>query len=442
MTVVAGTDFSNSARDAARAAAAIAKRLGTPLKLVHVLDELGAEATLAKDQGFVFDGQRSALEHHAEELRRAFDVEVDAVLLAGDAERTLAAVAEQSKAELLVVSSLGDAKPHAWLVGSVAERAAQLCTVPTVLVRDGERLVAWARGERTLKVMVGVELSSASRSALHFAARLRKVAPCDLTVVQVVWPLGEHLRLGVPLPIPADHLRPELEGPLVRDLRAWVGALPGEGATSLLVSPGYSRVDAHLAALAAEHDADLLVVGAHRRSQVARLWQGSVSRGVLHQATCSVASVPAERDTIDERDLTQLGRLLVPTDLSPLSNRALATAYGVVASGGTVHLLHVVEDGKGGDLALAQARLRELAPAAALARGVRTEVEVLEHKEPFLAITQAAARLGADAICMATHGRSGLSQLALGSQAQQVVARAHCPVLLVPPERAASERSF
>ena len=442
MTVVAGTDFTNSARDAARAAAAIAKRLDTPLKLVHVLDELGAEATLAKDQAFVFDGQRSALDHQAEELRRAFGVVVEPVLIAGDAERTLAAVAEQSHAELLVVSSLGDAKPHGWLVGSVAERAAQLCAVPTVVVRDGERVVVWARGDRPLKVVVGVDLSTASRAALHFAARLRKVAPCDVTVVQVVWPLGEHLRLGVPLPIPADHLRAELEGPLVRDLRAWVGALPGEGATSLLISPGYSRVDAHRAARAAEHDADLLVVGAHRRSQVARLWQGSVSRGALHQATCSVASVPAGKEAVDERDLTSLSRLLVPTDLSPLSNRALATAYGVVASGGTVHLLHVVEPEAAGELALARARLRELVPAAALARGVRTEVEVVEHKDPSVAVSQAAARLGADAICMATHGRSGLSKVALGSQAQQVLSRAHCPVLLVPPERAASERLF
>jgi nucleotide-binding universal stress UspA family protein len=40
-----------------------------------------------------------------------------------------------------------------------------------------------------------------------------------------------------------------------------------------------------------------------------------------------------------------------------------------------------------------------------------------------------------DVICMATHGRSGLSQALLGSQAQEVVKRCRQPVLLVPPER-------
>ena len=41
MTVVCGTDLSESAAVAARAAAAMASRLCVPMQLVHVLDELG-----------------------------------------------------------------------------------------------------------------------------------------------------------------------------------------------------------------------------------------------------------------------------------------------------------------------------------------------------------------------------------------------------------------
>jgi nucleotide-binding universal stress UspA family protein len=36
---------------------------------------------------------------------------------------------------------------------------------------------------------------------------------------------------------------------------------------------------------------------------------------------------------------------------------------------------------------------------------------------------------------MATHGRSGVSRVLLGSQAEQVVQRSRQPVILVPPER-------
>jgi nucleotide-binding universal stress UspA family protein len=39
MSIVCGSDFSENSEQAGRAAAAIAKRLGVPLKLVHVLAE-------------------------------------------------------------------------------------------------------------------------------------------------------------------------------------------------------------------------------------------------------------------------------------------------------------------------------------------------------------------------------------------------------------------
>jgi nucleotide-binding universal stress UspA family protein len=49
------------------------------------------------------------------------------------------------------------------------------------------------------------------------------------------------------------------------------------------------------------------------------------------------------------------------------------------------------------------------------------------------AIAQLAQREHADLIAMATHGRSGLPRLVLGSVAREVVQRAHVPVLLVRP---------
>lgn len=49
----------------------------------------------------------------------------------------------------------------------------------------------------------------------------------------------------------------------------------------------------------------------------------------------------------------------------------------------------------------------------------------------YLAITQAAARHGADLIVVSTHGRTGLRHLLLGSVAERVVRTATCPVLTV-----------
>jgi nucleotide-binding universal stress UspA family protein len=53
----------------------------------------------------------------------------------------------------------------------------------------------------------------------------------------------------------------------------------------------------------------------------------------------------------------------------------------------------------------------------------------LEVGEPAAATLRVAETGGFDLIIMGTHGRRGLPRLLLGSVAQKVIARAHCPVL-------------
>ena len=47
-------------------------------------------------------------------------------------------------------------------------------------------------------------------------------------------------------------------------------------------------------------------------------------------------------------------------------------------------------------------------------------------------IVEIAEREAVDMIIMATHGRTGFNHMMLGSVAEKVVARAHCPVLVIP----------
>lgn len=69
---------------------------------------------------------------------------------------------------------------------------------------------------------------------------------------------------------------------------------------------------------------------------------------------------------------------------------------------------------------------------SSLEAGVRAalDVHVLEG-EPATTIVDFANRHKSDLIVMGTHGHSGLIHLALGSTAEKVVRRAHCPVLTV-----------
>lgn len=50
---------------------------------------------------------------------------------------------------------------------------------------------------------------------------------------------------------------------------------------------------------------------------------------------------------------------------------------------------------------------------------------------PFLEIINAAVNESADLIVLGTHGRSGLAHVLMGSVAERVVRKAHCPVLTI-----------
>ena len=114
------------------------------------------------------------------------------------------------------------------------------------------------------------------------------------------------------------------------------------------------------------------------------------------------------------------------------NEKQVGTAYGLVGAGGTVHLLHVqTTDTMSTEHPEVELKARTHPGAAGL--GITTELEVVVHESAATAICTAAARMGADAIVMASHGRSGITRAVLGSQTDKVVRDAKRPVLVVPP---------
>lgn len=79
--------------------------------------------------------------------------------------------------------------------------------------------------------------------------------------------------------------------------------------------------------------------------------------------------------------------------------------------------------------ARAGARLEAVA-AVARAQKVVYETLTVEHEHPYLAIIEAARQRHCDLVALASHGRSGLQALLLGSVTQKVLAHSHLPVLV------------
>ncbi|HEY3667174.1 MAG TPA: universal stress protein, partial [Polyangiaceae bacterium] len=398
-----------------------------PLKLVHVSprsDALGPAAGLGRQAPIV-----ELLTHQAAKLRAEFAVDVEALSLEGDVPEQLATLAQRLQARLLVVSSLGWQKDALWLLGSVAERVVQRSKTPVLVVRDATGIEAWSLGKRPLRIVLGVDLGSSSRTALRWVEELRCIRPCDVQVVQLAWPVGEHQRFGVKGPVDLDQLNPELSALLERDLRAWVGAVGGTGELSFAVTPSWGRFDAPLAELAQQAHADVLVVGSHQRAWSGRVVRGSVSRGAVHYSSSNIACVPLGAGSSAVTEIRPIRSVLIPTDFGDLAARAIELGYRLVHGGGEVHLLHVRTDSL--TAYDPSERLRALAPAEADVLGIRTHVHVVHAEHAWTGISQTAARLGVDAVCMATHTRTAAGQWLLGSQTREVMRRVRQPVMLV-----------
>jgi len=144
-------------------------------------------------------------------------------------------------------------------------------------------------------------------------------------------------------------------------------------------------------------------------------------------------------------------RILVASDFSECSDRALARAVDLArSSGAAIEIVHVVDfallefpaslaiydaDGGSSYLGYAEAALAERCERVRGA-GVPCEARTLGGAAP-VEIVRRAADVRADLIVVGTHGRTGLAHAFLGSVAERVVQHASCPVLSVPAAWAA-----
>ena len=78
-----------------------------------------------------------------------------------------------------------------------------------------------------------------------------------------------------------------------------------------------------------------------------------------------------------------------------------------------------------------EAKLRSQVPPEAADHGIGTYVTVLEGQSVAGEILQAAERLDVDAIALASHGRTGIGRLVLGSVAEEVARKSSRPLLII-----------
>jgi nucleotide-binding universal stress UspA family protein len=442
--IVCGTDFTRPAQQAADVAVALAATLERPLLLVHAAEPASGARTLRADKALV-KPRRDDLRAEAARLAARGASVIDEVHV-GHADEVLVARALATAARLIIVASIGSRSGGRHHLGSISERTAESAPVPTLVVRDAAPFRAWLDGVRPLRVFVGFDFTLSGEAAFELVRELRRAGPCEVTVGQASWP-DDLARVGHPDAAWSASGLSSAQEALERSLRDRARTLLGDEPAGVIIKPAGGGADSALVEMAREARADLIITGTHQLKGLPRLLTTSVSRGVLRQARVSVATAPAVQARRRLPPMPVVRRVLVTTDFSPRGNRAVAHAFGLTPSGGTVRLVHVVHpqsvsDGEYESTLVASARhqrhvqactrrLKDLVPPEAGPLGIAAETAVVERAVAARGICEEAERFGADVIVMGSQGRSALGRVVLGSVAQAVMAASTRPVFVV-----------
>jgi universal stress protein A len=156
--------------------------------------------------------------------------------------------------------------------------------------------------------------------------------------------------------------------------------------------------------------------------------------------------VPKQPRQIESgRSISRIRDVLVPTDFSERANTALRYAIAFAEQfGARITLLHILSPPASYPDAPSLSAESFVFFLRDAERSLDHVCECEQLKRPLLrqtiisegvtwdAIVETAKAQKTDLIILATHGRSGLARVLIGSTAEQVIRHAPCPVLVVP----------
>jgi nucleotide-binding universal stress UspA family protein len=285
-------------------------------------------------------------------------------------------------------------------------------------------------------ILVGIDFSDCSRSALSHALRIGRAWGAAVNAVQVVDAPDPSASAG---PEPGGATR-EVLRPVVAEAHArWTGTvatLTGAGGATFEVLLG-GRLASIRRALE-QHAAGLLVLGAYGETRP-NVGLGTLASGCIRGVGTDVLVV---RDTFTGPFRT----VVAGVDFSTTSRRALEAAAAVAeADGARLYAVHVVPSSDGSTAT--QARLAaEHGPAlqafvaeSRLPAGLETRREVFPYTGRRSGLLEFGAVVNADLVAIGTRGRTNLRDVVLGSTAEKLLRDSVCAVWAAKPREAGAQ---
>jgi len=295
-------------------------------------------------------------------------------------------------------------------------------------------------------VLCPIDFSDGSRGALryansvaaHFGARLTLLAVNDPVLTEAA-----HLAAG------GSHLIADTTREIQRFYKQTFGskALPG---VEFEVTSG--KPAAEILRIARARTPGLVVMASHGSSGFRKLFFGSTTERVLRETVVpTLVTSGADPGPADADDIKKIvRRVVVPIDLTPATEHQLSVARAIAQGVGVPALLvHVIEPLRPlsghHDLHVVETERRYRAETelerltAASAEGTTPEALIV-YGEPAEEIAKVASDRDAGLIIMGLHS-SPLLGPRMGSVTYRVLCLAHRPVLALPPQPGAGERT-
>ncbi|MGE5148394.1 MAG: universal stress protein [Candidatus Eiseniibacteriota bacterium] len=213
----------------------------------------------------------------------------------------------------------------------------------------------------------------------------------------------------------------------------------GDGSVEIDIRIVEGEAFVEIVHLARGAEADLIVLGMHRKQGAKELFVGTTMERVLRLSDRPVL-------VVKDRPSKPYERVLIPVDFSVPSRRALAAACRLVP-GGDFHVIHSFEVPFAGfitgDAARREAEAEHRARLEAMVEaemaqlldefpGLPGQVTSSVHRGAVMQVIQDRVNaLRPDLIVLGTHGRTGIAKAMLGSVALEILSEPPSDVLAV-----------
>lgn len=273
-------DFDEHSGRALARAQDFALQHGAELRLLHVFPSR-PESLLMPRASVALQVDRAGGAHldALAEMIRERGVPCEVATLHGDPAFQILQEARDCDADLIVMATHGRKGVARVVLGSVAEAVlhATPCPLLTIPPRDG------GPGEPLRRVLCAVDFSPSSPATLSHALAMVQEAKGALTVLNVIDPA---FSAG-----PPDAARARAEDALARLHRR----VPDEVEHWCVLRDAvrFGETAAEVLKLAAEEEAQLIVVGAHSRRPSVAAMIGSCADRIVRESQCPVLAVPS-----------------------------------------------------------------------------------------------------------------------------------------------------